>query len=198
MIGIFFSLALAASIPTPKRPTGIVWNENAKDVILEMYGDPLCPDCLEAWDGMMKVVAEYSEHVQLRLHLLPLPYHTWAFAITKFICGVKNISAVKARDFANALYTGDQNLFENEPLMNYTQAQVVEYMANYASEKFDISKEELITQFGDAEGNARIEFKYAAAHGVAGTPTFFVNGAEVEPEDRTIESWRKILDPLIN
>ena len=197
-----FSLLLSrarSGAPVPKRPTGIVWNNDAKDIVVEMYGDPLCPDCLAAWQPVMQMVTEYSKNVQFRLHLLPLPYHTWGFVVTKFAMGIKSISPAKACDFMNALYTGDQEKFENEPLAAKGQTEIIDFIADYASNLLSIEKTTLMEAYNSNELNARIEFKYAALHSVAGTPTFFVNGVQIDLDgESTINEWREIIDPLLN
>ena len=198
---MFFSLFFVSAlslIPVPNRPTGIVWNSEATNIVLEMYGDPLCPDCLAVWDTLKQVIDHYKENLQLRVHLLPLPYHTWAFVVTKAAMAVKSISEAKAQDFIDALYTGGQDQFENDPLSTTGQVDVIQKVLDYAATTTQIDKEQLQTAFNNNEMNARIEFKYAAAHGVAGTPTFFVNGAEVElGGDAQPQDFYDIIDPLL-
>ena len=201
-IMLFLSYLFASALsgaPVPNRPTGVVWNGDVNDIILEMYGDPLCPDCLMVWNTTLSVVEHYKEHLQLRLHLLPLPYHTWSFIVTKSIMAVKSISEAKAQDYVNALYNGGQDQFENEPLSGTGQEQVIEKVLDYAASVTSIDKTELQNAYSSNEMNARIEFKYACVHSVAGTPTFFVNGVEVElGGDATLEDFEAIIDPLLN
>ena len=197
----FLSYFLASALsgaPVPNRPTGLVWNSDVNDIILEMYGDPLCPDCAMVWNTTLSVVQTYKEHLQLRVHLLPLPYHTWSFIVTKCIMAVKSISEEKAKDLVNDLYNGGQDQFENDPLSGVGQTQVEEKVLDYASSLLNIDKTELQQAFSDNEMNARIEFKYACVHSVSGTPTFVVNGVEVElGGDATLEDFAAIIDPLL-
>lgn len=47
--------------------------------------DLQCPDCLEAWPGLLKMADHYGKQVKLSVVVFPLPYHRAAYKC-KFMC----------------------------------------------------------------------------------------------------------------
>ncbi|EAX98873.1 hypothetical protein TVAG_146100 [Trichomonas vaginalis G3] len=193
--------ALAISCPVPARQTGLTWNPNANKILVEMYGDPLCPVCLNAWmNGVSKMIQKYQNDVKFVLHFLPLPYHTWAFVVTRTILAVKQLSEPKAQILVNALYTGGQGQFENDP--SFTENTVTDNCIKYAAKICQLSEDDIRNAFATIDINlgARVEFKYSTSHGVDGTPYFFVNGVVTNDVDAgsSIDDWSLYLDNLLN
>lgn len=193
----FFS-ALTVSCPVPARETGIAWNPNANKILVEMYGDPLCPVCAEAWPGVSKMIQKYNKDVKFVLHLLPLPYHTWAFVVTRTAMALKAMSPDKAQLWMHYIYTGGQDQFYG----TFTEEEATKLALDTAAQKCQVDRNELQNQFNLIVNNlgARVEFKYSTSHGIDGTPYFFVNGVQCDNVDAgsSIDDWSAYLDTLLN
>lgn len=80
-----------------------------------------------------------------------------------------------------------------------TQAQVWTRLAKEVGGHFKIAEETFIAQLNNSVGinhPLRWQFKYAISQGIAGTPSFKVNGVLVERDvtNLSIEQWREILN----
>ena len=200
MLSLFFSLVLSSIIPTPSRYPGLTWGVSDPDVGVEVFIDPLCPDCMAIWPTIQQTLKRYSSKAfKVTAHLLPLPYHTWAFLITRSILAVKRIDIELAKKFIDNLYSGDLNMFQNNVLYDVSEENVLKIVANYVQEKLNVDNSKFLNLYNQVgvASEARIEFKFAAAHGICSTPTVYVNGVETElgSEVKT-DKWFDFLDPL--
>ena len=197
---LHFAAIAFSAYPIPNRPTGIIWGTSNPLIVIDLFGDPLCPDCLAAWPTISQVLVKYATNVQIRYHMLPLPYHTWAFVVTRMILAVKSVSEFQARSLVSCLYSGDQSKFQNGDMELKGEKEAIQYIADWASYKAGIDKTTLLAKYAltDISLAARIEFKYAGFHNVAGTPTFFINGVQAPlGAESTVADWQAIIDPML-
>lgn len=183
------------SAPIPSRPTGLVYNEDASDIIVEMYADPLCSDCLDSWSTVVQVMNRYQSTAKFIIHFLPLPYHTYSFMTTRLLM---HVNTTVRKQLLDALYNGDQDKFLNGANMKVKSTDVHKKLCDWAAGISGISSEE-ICKDASAEMDARIEFKYAACHHMDGTPTFLVNGVVASDlgADSTFQDWVNVIEPLL-
>ena len=195
-----FFVFQALSCPIPSRPPGIVYNPDAKDIIVEMYADPLCSDCLDSWSAVSAAITKYKDNARFIIHLLPLPYHTWTFMVSKVIMAAKSINTSYAPILLNCLYAdGNQSMFLGSEVKSVTAGDMQKKALKWAAEKLGITVNDLTKAFGTQEMNTRIEFKYSAVHNIDGTPTFYINGVASDlSSDSTIDDWSNVIDPLLN
>jgi protein-disulfide isomerase len=201
MLFAFFALTSAILMPIPKRYPGIGFGPAKAIIRLEVFTDPLCPGCAEEWPIIQAVLAHFPTQVNLDVHFLPLPYHTWAFVVTRAIIAVNITSTTSAQQFLSKLYAGDQDLFNNTALAETGQTAVVAKLATYVSKNFGISESTFNTNYNDpnTDNLARIEFKYSTSRGVNGTPVVYLNGVESDLDlDTPLSQWIAEIDALIN
>ena len=199
MFFCFFSFILS-EFPIPNRPTGIIWGPQLAPIIIDFFGDPLCSACLAAWPTISQLLVKYPTSVQLRYHMLPLPYHQWSFTMCRMLMTVKLLSEDKVRVLINKLYKGDQDMFLNGPMESKGEKQSIQYIAQWASNLIGIEKDILVNKYSELEPNlaARVDFKFAGYHGVSGTPTIFINEMPSEMGSQsTIQDWQSLIDSLL-
>lgn len=200
MFFALFASALSSLVPTPRRYPGLQWGAAVPSVSVELFVDPLCPDCQAIWPNVALCLNRYATKLfGVTVHMLPLPYHTWSFLITRSIMAVKAIDEEIAKRFIDALYAGDIDMFQNDAMKKNSEETVLKIVAQYVAEKFGVSNSDFLEMYSKADTSmdARIEFKFAAVHSVCGTPTVYVNGVETEIGAETeIEKWFELLDPL--
>jgi len=195
-----FCLLLSSVLSLPKRIPGFSYGVQNAKVVVDMYCDPLCSDCLDVWPNMKKLLTKYPKDLQIWLHLMPLPSHTWAFAVIKGIMALKSISEQKARDMIDALYSGDQSQFSTSKLINVPEAQVNEKICMYIASTFQVDYQTIYNQYSniDVRKEAGIQFSFAAMHSIVGTPTYEVNGVKTSMnEDTTYEQWCQFIDSIL-
>jgi protein-disulfide isomerase len=196
-------LFLSSSIlmPIPKRFPGLAFGPTKAIIRLELFADPLCPVCASIWPTVQAVLAHYPTQLNLDVHFLPLPYHTWAYVVTRAIVAVNVTSTTSAQQFLTKLYAGDQNQFSNAALADVGQTAVIAKLATYVNQNFGIPTATFNTNYNAANTDnlGRIEFKYSASRGANGTPVVYLNGVESDLDsDSTLQQWYKEIDALIN
>ena len=185
-------------MPVPKRYPGISFPINEGLVKLELFADPLCPNCLTIWPTMKYLMGNFSTQLQVIVHLVPLPYHTWSFIITQTLMAVNSINNSLAQAMINDLYNGSQDLFSNSATATLSESQVLEKALQYASTTFSIDYDKLKEEYNNQNMNARIEFKFAAEHEVSGTPTLFLNGVDAGYDEITYDIVAKDIQNCLN
>lgn len=190
------SVAYAAAMTIPDRYPGIVYGDTNPLVHLEIYADPLCSVCAYFWPTVKEILEAYPKNLKTTVHFLPLPYHTWAFVMTKAILAVDQISRDKAKTLMDNIFLSDQEKFD---LPSKSQDEVIQIVAKYVEDTLSISQTDFLSKFYDAESDARIEFKFAASNRVNGTPICFLNGVETDLGAGTpLATWQQTIDALIN
>ena len=197
MLFFFFATVLSL-VPLPSKYSGVYFNKTNGVILFEIYVDPLCPDCLDIWPTIHKLMMIYPTQLQFVAHLLPLPYHTYSLEMSQLILAIDTIDNLKAQKIFDYLYLkGDQDKFENDKLYNTTKADVIELMLNYASSTFDIDYDTLKEQYNNCASLARSAFSFAGAKGVSGTPTIYLNGVETELDpDSPFSDFTQEIDSL--
>jgi hypothetical protein len=133
------------------------------------------------------------------VHLLPLPYHTWSFVVSRGIVALRNIDCSKAQILLDQLYNGDQSLFGNQVLAKTGEDDVLQKLVQYVSDTLKVDVNTFISKYQDSDisNDARIEFKNSASHAVAATPTFFVNGTPTDIDGYSFAQWKQLIDSLL-
>ena len=96
-------------------------------VMLELFGDLLCPDCMAAWPTVRSVISHYGPSKLLFiLHVFPLPYHHQAYLSAWGAQIIKQLNGSDAAVFAwaDALYGGAQTGFSTAATAGLTYTQV--------------------------------------------------------------------------
>jgi hypothetical protein len=144
---------------------------------------------------------KYPTQVNLQVHFLELPSHTWAFAVTRGIYAVKAISEDKARKAIAGLFgKHEQSQFSTSALSNTPESQVTGKVLNWAAITYGISYADLEKKWQSSEVvmAARIDFKYSYIRHVPGTPTVFFNGEQTNlNEMSTLNDWVRLIDSLL-
>lgn len=197
------AITASAQAPIPYRLDGFsspVGGSYGAPIEFDFFVDLLCPDCHDAWPNIQSVISYYGKNINGRLHTFPLPYHTWGFLAAQSFHVVANAnSTVAAFQWANTLFANQQNYW-NSATAQYTGAEVLAQFQQLAVSSGVISAEAFAAGMSDDNLNedTRVSWKYACSRGVLGTPTFFVNGVQVNGQPSwTLSDWRIILDPLL-
>lgn len=200
MLGVLFAAAASVLMPVPKRYPGLVFGLDNPNISLEIFIDPLCPVCAMIWPNAEGIVQKFPTQLGIKIHFLPLPYHTWSFVITRSILAVKALSVEKAQQFIRNLLNGDQDQFSNSAMIDTSEKEVLADVAGYLTSKLGISAADFLAKYnsGDVSSDARIDFKFSATHAVSGTPVVYVNGVESElSAGQPLDEWVKFINQLL-
>lgn len=88
-------------------------------LFVKVFVDPLCPECQRIWSSVTTAVGKFNRTVQLKVYLLPLPYHTRSNAVSRLLYAIRlcevNVSKFIAFDLLNNLYEDNrQNNFSED------------------------------------------------------------------------------------
>ena len=171
------------------QPPHIRGGANAP-VTLEEFGDYQCPPCGALFRELKKIEGEYGERMRLIFRHYPI--------VDRHKNALPAAHAVEAAGLQNKFWEMHDRIYA-------TQADWAErddarsVFINYARElRLDV--ERFTRDMDGAEADARVnaDIKRAAALGVQGTPTLFVNGRQLKPEAMTPELMRKAIDFMLN
>jgi hypothetical protein len=192
-------LLAAVAMAIPKRYPGFLWGSDDAQVNIELFCDPLCPDCRDTWPALLTILGRYPTQVNARVQLLDLPYHTWSYYAIRAIYALNSTEIAKR--VIDALYSdGDLDKFSNTALLRVPEAQIAEQFANYVTQKFHVDKTRFLANFANTAivSDAAGTFGWAASHMIDETPTVKINGAltALGPSS-TILDWINIIKGLI-
>jgi protein-disulfide isomerase len=156
---------------------------------------------MELWPTLHTLLGKYPTQLNLRVHLVNLPYHTWSFYTVRAVYALKALSPDAAKEMIAALFSGDQNKFSNNALLDVPESQIPAHFANYVSDKFKVDRAAYLEKFQDptARSDAGATFGFGATHGVDGTPTVFLNGVATDlGTDTPLSTWTRVIDELLN
>ncbi|KAK5823744.1 E3 ubiquitin-protein ligase UPL3 -like protein [Gossypium arboreum] len=208
----FFSIILtivchrtvkAQSLP-PAKYDGFLYTNHRVDsdtIMIEAFFDPVCPDSRDAWPPLKQAIHHYGSRVSLIVHLLPLPYHDYAFSTSRAMHIVNLLNPSATFRLLESFFEY-QGRFYNAQTSNKSRDAVVDEIIKLAAETVGNSYYSAIESgFNDRKTDlkTRISFKYSASRGVFGTPTFYINGFAVPDSGSAIDykQWRSFIDPLL-
>jgi len=199
-----WSVNVNAQAPIPHRLPGFQIGGALKadtPIIMDVFFDLLCPDCADGWAAVKDIVDHYGSNIALAIHTFPLPYHTYGFMAAQSAHVVASkLGASAMRKYADFIF-GAQSAFWNGPTSNMSSNDVLALLGKKVVDAGFL--DQTAFQRGMADSNIQMEtvvaWKYACSKGVLGTPTYFVNGVNVNGSPNwSLDDWRMLLDPLVN
>lgn len=146
-------------------------SEGSSDVVFVEYLDFECEACLALYPTVEEIRAEYGDRVTFEVRYLPLHGNS--------VEAARAAEAAKDQGEFEAMYKA---LFDNATEWGHQDTSQRELFFTYA-EQIGLDMERFEEVYNDPETAKRIEQSAAdaAALGVTGTPTFFVDGKHLEP-----------------
>lgn len=201
-----FALASSEILsPIPLSPTGNAFTRGLQtsNVVVDLFIDLGCSDCMNDWPMLSGVIAKYSDTVKFNYHLFPLPYHTWAFLLAKSanVVDLHSTDPTDTFSFIDYSYLPDaQAMIYNGATTNMTYGDVQNIVADWVVASTSVSADvynDAMTNDQNAELNTRYSWKYSTLQGVSGTPAYIVNGVSVIAGLDDEEGWDKMIASLL-
>ncbi|KAK8596609.1 hypothetical protein V6N12_065092 [Hibiscus sabdariffa] len=191
------------SLP-PAKYDGFLYTNNRVDsdtILIEAFFDPVCPDSRDSWPPLKQAIHHYGSRVSLIVHLLPLPYHDYAFATSRALHIVNLLNPSATFRLLDSFFEY-QERFYNAQTSNKSRDAVINEISEFTAEAVGNSYySAIVSGFNDRKTDlkTRVSFKYSASRGVFGTPTFYINGFALPDSGSTIDymGWRSFIDPLL-
>jgi protein-disulfide isomerase len=179
---------LGSSVPGA-QPPHIRGGANAQ-ITLEEFGDYQCPPCGALFRELKKIESEYGDRLRLVFRHFPIEQlHKNAMVAAR---------AAEAAGAQNKYWEMHDRLYETQPeWAESTDAR--SFFINYAT-SLKLDTERFTRDMDNNVYDIRIsaDRERAAALGVTGTPTLFVNGRQLKTEAMTPEMIRKAIDFMLD
>jgi len=189
-----------AQPPIPQYYPGHSQGSPYAPIYFEVFIDHLCIDSKNAWPVMEQVLSTYGNDLYFIIHVLPLPYHRNSFFATQAGLVVQSSTSNQTWFDWLTLMFEHQSEFYVPETMNATGSNIVDMLAKYAI-PLGVSKENFYNGMeygGEADGDARINYKFATARGVYGTPEWYINGVFVTDQATwTFSDWSQVIEAIL-
>ncbi len=152
----------------PGTPKPILGNPDAKITLIE-YGDLQCPACGFAHPEVKQIIQDYNDKIKYEFHHFPLVnIHKYAH---------KASQAAECANDQGKFYEYIDIAYANQKLLTSNYLKKYALQLNLDSVKFDNCLDS-----GAKEDEVNKDLSEAIKLKLRGTPTFFVNGKEVNQE----------------
>lgn len=159
---VALSTAGAPSIGSPSAPVRIV-----------DFTDFECPYCKEAEPALRSLTLQYGDRVAISFRNYPMPNHLYAMpSAIAAVCAAEQGQYIEYHDL----------LFEHQ-----SDLKSADYGGWAAALGLDRAKFDACRNSAEARKQVERDIREGVAAGVAGTPTFFVNGRAVR-DDQTLRA----------
>ncbi|OQR84470.1 hypothetical protein ACHHYP_13342 [Achlya hypogyna] len=176
-------------------------------VQLEIFIDPLCPYSKAAYPAMKKLEQAFKgSELRITFQVLPLPFHKHAFTVAQSASTLVHLLGIKVfPPWIETIYANQDKLY-NLPTKDLTAVQVVDLLFSWASTAFPTLTKEAWSQQMTGHGGSEMDektrqlFRYSLAHGISGTPMFYLNGVHYDAADSswTFEQWYAAIKDLVD
>ena len=148
------------------------WTQGSADapVTIVEFLDPECEYCRAAFPFVKQVLQQYEGRVRLVVRYFPLHYNSVLAAISTEAAGAQN-----------KYWEMQEMLFTRQPEWSEQQTPQTQIFINFATE-LGLNVDQFTNDLQSADFEAKVNRDKAdgQALGVRGTPTFFINGRQVE------------------
>lgn len=186
-------------VPLPARTEGTLaepvgpneWTKGAKGakVSLVEYSDFQCPACGSYYPTVEKITAEYADKMSFTYRHFPFPPlqhpHAERMAYAAEAAGKQG----KFWEMYKLIFDHQQEWSKTTP------AQVAETVLGYATElKLDLDLFKKDMESPEMHAQVKRTKEVGIRSGVAGTPTFYLNGKKLQPTPYGYEEFKAIID----
>jgi protein-disulfide isomerase len=201
LLGAATCVFSASPIPlSPDAHALVRVGDAASPLSVEVYLDVACSECASAWPTITAAINKYSEKAVFTIRLFPLPYHRAAHSLAITAQLIKVLEPQSLLPFISTVFKNQTSIL-NDAIADVGDAAVADVLYAWlqASTNISISREQYGTSLKarDVDIAARNEFKYAALHGVYGTPSVAVGGIFTDFDANNNTEWDNTLEPLL-
>lgn len=158
------------SIAPLSKEDVVVGNKNSKIVLIE-YSDFQCPACKNAHPLVKQVLSEYSEKIAFDYRFFPLPQHQ--NGVISAQAGYAAYLQGKFAEMSDLLFENQTTWAEKQDPKDLFLSYAEKLNLDTAKFKTDMEAESTV-KYVTASGNA------ASTSGINSTPTFFLNGKQIQ------------------
>jgi protein-disulfide isomerase len=159
-------------------------------VVLEEFGDFQCPPCGQIFPEVEKIRQDYGERLRFIFRENPLTrFHPHALLAAH---------AAEAAGLQGKFWEMQRALYENQRTWSTAQDPTATFESYAQQAGLDVDRYR--RDVGSNETDARVvaDRERGESLGVESTPTFFVNGRKIPPDETTPKGLREEIDRVLN
>lgn len=170
------------------QPSNHTFGKGSKNVTLVEYGDFQCPACGSYYPIIKQLKNDFKNEIKFQFRSFPLPSHQNAFAAHR---------AAEAATAQNKFWEMHDILYENQ--QSWANSSSPYAMFEGYAQALGLDTVKFKQAFESPQVNAVInaDKKAGVDLGVNSTPTFFLDGKELDPEPTTLKDFSNLISDAI-
>lgn len=174
-------------ISSSNKPTQHIEGNPSGDVKLVEYGDFQCPYCEAYYPTVKTVVEEYKDKLSFQFRNFPITSaHPNAYGAAR---------AAEAAGLQGKYWEMHSALYDSANWQGWTKSNAPNTFFETYAQQLNLDAIKFKSDFASSAVNNLInaDMKAGSDLGVTGTPSFFLNGKQVQI-DNTVEAFKKVID----
>jgi protein-disulfide isomerase len=160
-------------------------DDNPNKVVLTEYSDYQCPACAYYHPIVEKIKNEMGDKVEVQLRFFPLNGHRYS------ALAARAAQAAKNQDKFHEMHA---LLFENQKQWSQASNPVTAIVDFARQLELDVNQFTEDLNAGETQQTVMQQKEEGTDMGVNATPTFYLDGEEVDPLPKTYEEFKKLID----
>lgn len=159
-------------------------SDDPNQVVITEYSDYQCPACAYFHPIVEKLKENMGDQLQVNLRFFPLSSHRYAALAARAVQAAKN---------QDKFYEMHSMIFENQERWSTSSNPAMEFV-KYARE-IGLNMDQFTDDLNAAETQETVmaQKEEGEDRGVNSTPTFFIDGEEVDPLPKTYEEFEALV-----
>ena len=212
MVAALEALVEANSTPIYGTYPGYTAGKGTTGIEVDLFFDYLCSACqaenpvinelrTTEWKGMD---GTYEDLVTFRYTPFPLPYHTHAYQVNQLVPYFMNMCIADSTkcfsdDYRNFAFDQQSTILS---MKDTSKDDFITYWSKAVATQLGVDASAIEASYSDSsrltDMSLRDMWKYAAARGVYGTPSVFINGVAVDNVPFNVLGWKRLLNQVYN
>ena len=185
--------------PIPSSPDGIAYGPSVStNYTLDVFWDHLCPYSANAFPGLYLYWSNNQHWLRMVIHILPLPYHYYAFDVGRAGRFIQQNYAFNFTSFLSYIFQHQSKYTDAAQYWDQTQLYYYLSLDTQAATGVDPSLVTNALNDPTYSYSLRLSGKYAAVNGINGTPLYKLNGVLVPQATELVSfyDWQNFFNSL--
>lgn len=198
VIGLVFAAYSQQLTPIPSPYDGFLIGPLNTNYTIDVFYDHLCSDSKAAYPGLYSYWSSNQAWLGLRIHIVPLPYHHFAFVVAQAGRYIQTNYPSKFINFLSFMFQYQSIILNGYTAWDFSVTNMK--VAGLTNQATGVSTSEILTALSDDNVNwsSRVSYKYAASRTITGTPQYLINEVFVPQASTfiTASDWKNFFSGL--
>ena len=184
--------------PVPTMPDGYAYGPETTNYTLDVFYDHLCSDSAAAYPALASFWSMNQGWLRMVIHIFPLPYHYYAFDVGRAGRFIQLNYPSNFTSFMVWMFNHQSKYLD--AAQSWDQTTLYTYLATDTQTATGVPFSLVESSLNNITYNydLRISWKYAASHGITGTPQYLLNGVWIPDAAyyTTVNQWQTFFSSL--